>query len=354
MRDLLMPEIKTITPSDQSAWDSYVVSHEQGGPYLAYSWKKAVETAYGHKTVYLASYTGNTISGVLPLVYIKPPFFSGRLVSLPFCDYGGILAQNHETADALLHHAKNLAATIRAELEIRCPGSCPAIEKQKGFIRVTNKSRMILELPGSANRLWTGFKSKLRSQVKRPAKDGLVARIGGKNFKNEFYPVFSANMRDLGSPVHSGKWIDSVMDAFGEKARIGVVFKNGLPVAAGILLFYKNTATVPWASTLREYNHFSPNMLLYWSFLEYASDSGYRLFDFGRSTPGEGTYAFKKQWGAMPTPLFWYRSGGGDIYPKNHAGKDGPWRQAAVRTWQRLPIVVTNAMGPCLRKYIDR
>ena len=47
-------------------------------------------------------------------------------------------------------------------------------------------------------------------------------------------------------------------------------------------------------------------MLLYWTFLAFAADNGYGQFDFGRSTPGEGTYRFKSQWGAEPHQLYWY------------------------------------------------
>jgi hypothetical protein len=94
----------------------------------------------------------------------------------------------------------------------------------------------------------------------------------------------------------------------------------------------RETLEIPWASTLRAANPDSPNMLLYWKLLEYAVEAGYRRFDFGRSTPGEGTFAFKRQWGAEPVPLHWYywlRDGGPlpELNPKN------PKYQLAIRAW---------------------
>ena len=146
------------------------------------------------------------------------------------------------------------------------------------------------------------------------------------------------------------------MSAYGKRALICIVYKDAFPVGAGLVLTHKQTVTIPWASTHKEFNRLSPTMLLYWTLLKYAVDHGNRFFDFGRSTPGEGTYAFKKQWGARPTSLFWYRYGS-DTYDKGENkftdGKNG-LRSSVEKIWQRMPLSVANVVGPQLRKYIDK
>jgi hypothetical protein len=92
-------------------------------------------------------------------------------------------------------------------------------------------------------------------------------------------------------------------------------------------------------------------MLLYWHALEFACDRGFREFDFGRSTPHEGTYRFKEQWGAKPYPLNWYYwlPNGREmpqVNPKN------PKYRTAIAVWQRLPLSVTRLIGPGIVKYI--
>jgi len=62
---------------------------------------------------------------------------------------------------------------------------------------------------------------------------------------------------------------------------------------------------VPWASALREANPLSANVLLYWHMLKFSIERGFKVFDFGRSTPDAGTFHFKKQWGAEPLELVW-------------------------------------------------
>jgi FemAB-related protein (PEP-CTERM system-associated) len=320
---------------------------------LTTAWKQAVETSYGHKTFYLGAFDDNRLVGVLPLVLIKPPLGYRCLVSLPYCDYGGLLADTSVIARVLLDEAIDQAAQLQAVLEIRVPEPCPVLEQAVGFYQATDKCRMVLELPQSAATLWDGFKSKLRSQVSRAMKHRLVHRIGGKELLQDFYLVFSRNMRDMGSPVHSMKWLHAVLVAFGDAAKVGVVYKGAFPVAAGIVLTHGFYATGPWASSLREFNSLSPNMLLYWSFLKYASDRGIKFFDFGRSTPGGGTHVFKRQWGAEPLPLYWFRQGVVGA-KKVRPGVDVPQRSLLEWSWKKLPVAVANFLGPPIRKYVSR
>jgi len=347
-----MPQIKTITSADYHAWDQYILSHPLGGVYLSTPWKQAIELGYGHETFYLTAYEKEAIIGVLPLALIRPPFGKAGLVSLPYCDHGGLLADDVKTAESLLDSALALVREHRAGLEIRNSSASDHFRFPQGFAPATDKCRMVLELPSSSDLLWSGFKSKLRSQIKKPSKEGLVARLGQAEILPDFYRVFSRNMRDLGSPVHSIRWIKSVIESFGQAAKVCVVYKDDTPAAGGIILMHAQTATVPWASALREYSRFSPNMLFYWTCLEFAADNGFRFFDFGRSTPGEGTYAFKEQWGARPVPLAWYSLAG--VGRANGAARGkGSFRRASEKIWQNLPLAAANALGPRLRKYID-
>jgi hypothetical protein len=90
-------------------------------------------------------------------------------------------------------------------------------------------------------------------------------------------------------------------------------------------------------------------MLLYWNFLSFAADNGYHYFDFGRSTPGEGTYKFKQQWGADPVPLAWI-----DLLNSSSVAKNGSGLRAQVeKVWQKLPVSVATMVGSQLRRYID-
>ena len=342
-------QIRTATENDQPVWDTYVLNHPEGLSYQLFAWKRAVKKAYGHDAHYLLAEEGSEICGILPLIDFRIPFFGSSLISLPYCDAGGILADSPEIGRELLQNATSFAEESGSKCQIR---STVAIESE--LSSNTNKVRMLLELPTDSKQLQAGLKAKLRSQVKKPIRDGLTANLGGAELLTQFHKVFAENMRDLGSPVHSYRWLEAVVAAYGEHCRVAVVYTaEGIPAAAGIVLLHKNTVSIPWASALRKYNRLNPNMLLYWTFLSFSADNGYCCFDFGRSTPGEGTYRFKEQWGAKPHSLHWYDYPSIEYSPEEQPTRPATVRQFVESIWQKLPLGLANSLGPRLRKYIS-
>jgi FemAB-related protein (PEP-CTERM system-associated) len=345
------PHIRPATDSDQISWDNYVLMHPKGTAYQLFAWGKAVEHAYGFQRIYLIAENESKVCGVFPAIHFRVPLIGTRLISLPYCDAGGLLADVDEIAQDLWRQMVAIAKERRCSCKIRSGFSLPFAGENR-----TDKVRMVLDLPETSEQLMDGFKSKLRSQIRKPLRDGLNAKIGNGELVEDFYEVFVKNMRDLGSPVHSRQWIEAVIDDYGERARIAVVYTSGgIPAAAGIILLHSQTVVIPWASALRCFNHLNANMLLYWTLLAFAADNGFTRFDFGRSTPGEGTWRFKEQWGAAPQPLFWYEAG---TRAKSCAREQGNSlsarrRHLAAALWSMLPAAGTRRLGPWIRKYIS-
>jgi FemAB-related protein (PEP-CTERM system-associated) len=273
---------------------------------------------------------------------------------------GGIISDNREISVFLINEAVRFGLKKAASIiEFRHQKPLEFIhsnffECSAGRFPIstnTEKIRMILELPESSDKLLKSFKSKLRSQIKKPIKEGLRAAIGKKELLNDFYRVFTINMRDLGSPVHSRKLFENVLTEFDQDANIVVVYHGKEPVAGSVIIGFKDILENPWASSLRKYSRLSPNMLLYWTMLEHACDHGYRYFDFGRSTHGEGTYKFKEQWGAKPHPLYWYTIHLDGSAESGKAVEKSKF-DLAIKYWKMLPVAVTKVLGPRIRKNI--
>ncbi len=378
-------QVKRVGNSELSDWDAYVKSHPSGSIYHLSGWSIIVEKTYGHEIFRLVAFdendvagaktsptagqcvpahpeqTGrNKIFGVLNLVRLKHPIFGRSLISLPFFDFSGILADSQEVTAALIREAIRLGEKLKvSEIELRNlellewnPVTEAENYSKNSSVRTqSNKVRMVLELPDSPGALMKSFKSKLRSQIRRPQKEGLIAQLGGLDLLEDFYSVFATNMRDLGSPVHSKRFIETTLKVFPENARIVVVYKGKLPLACSLIAGFKNTLENPWASSLRQYGRLSPNMLLYWAMLEYACDNGFQRFDFGRSSPDEGTYKFKEQWGAKPVPLYWQYISLNGKTTGNSISEDSKF-QLASEIWKRLPVTLTKVIGPRIRKHI--
>ena len=351
-----MFSVRLANDTDREKWNAYVSSNPEAGPYHLFEWRTAVEKGYGHKGYYLiAEGEDGEFQGVLPLICMKFPWGQKSLVSLPYCDYAGPLG-NEEAMKALIKEALILGKNLRVQgLELRFSEEPIWLndDSKLGPRGFHSKARMILQLPKSSNELWSRFKPKLRSQIKRPQKEGLNAEIGREDLLGHFYNVFKLNMHRLGSPVHDRRWFEYLLQAYGERARVGVVrLKNGASVAGGIILTLGRKSCVPWASSLREYNSLAPNMLLYYQFLAWSAENGFNQFDFGRSTPGEGTYRFKEQWGSAPHPLHWYKFGFNGVPAPEMASKSSA-RDKVAFIWSKLPMPITTFLGPKLRKYIS-
>jgi FemAB-related protein (PEP-CTERM system-associated) len=159
-------------------------------------------------------------------------------------------------------------------------------------------------------------------------------------------------MRDLGTPVYSPRLFAETLRAFGADACIVIVSsKDAGPMAGAVAVSFRDTTLVPWASSLREFRHLCPNMLLYWTLLERATLERRRVFDFGRSSPGGGTHQFKLQWGAGESPLFWEYAMLGQRALPDHSPTN-PKFSAMIALWQRLPMPIANAIGPAIVRNI--
>jgi FemAB-related protein (PEP-CTERM system-associated) len=276
---------------------------------------------------------------------LRSRLFGDFMVSMPFVNYGGALAGSEDVVRALMEQACHRANELGVEhIEFR------DMENRSSWYPVrTDKVIMERVLPKSDEDLWLSFDTKLRAQVKRAAKESVEVVWGGDELLPLFYRVFSRNMRDLGTPVYGRGFFQAVLAAFPNSARVIVVNFRNEAAAAALLLGHRERIEIPWASSIRDYNRYGVNMLMYWEALRMATREGYRVFDFGRSTLDSGTFRFKKQWGAKPVPLYWhYWLREGCAMPQ--LTPNSPKFRVAVRIWQRLPLFVTTFLGPGIVK----
>jgi FemAB-related protein (PEP-CTERM system-associated) len=263
---------------------------------------------------------------------------------MPFVNYGGPLGTEagiRALAGEAVSMAQNdgvklLELRSRIPLDLDLPAS-------------HRKITVVLDLPEKATTLFKGFDSKLRSQIRRPQKEGVTVRFGPDQIE-PFFTVFSRHMRDLGTPTQSIALFRRIAARFPEDSLFACAYYAGKPVAGGCGFTFGNEFEMTWASSLREYSRQAPNMLLYWACMERAIEHGARRFNFGRCSPGTGTHRFKSQWGGRDEPLWWYglsaKSEVTTPSPNSGAYRFGP------RIWRQLPASVATAFGPSIVRFI--
>lgn len=326
---------------DDIEWNQYVNNHIAATCYHNAEWKRIYEESFHHETHYIGvrDKTG-ALGGVLPLVHVTSRLFEPQLVSLPFVNYGGALVGGEEAEKALLSRADSIAEDL----------SCRHLELRETFTRPNmperqHKVTLYRELPSTDEQFESSLGSKVRAQCKRALRADAKAFVGGREQLDNFYQVFSRNMRDVGTPVLSKDFFHRILTAFELNTFIVTVCIDGEPVAAAFLIGHNDALEVPWASSLRKHNKLSVNMLLYRNIFKEAISRNYRFFDFGRSSVDSPTYQYKRQWGALPLQLYWhYWLNGHNTIPDS---LDTNLKYRVLRKgWQCSPVWVTNWIGP--------
>lgn len=327
--------------ADAERWQAFVNSHPGCTNYHRWNWKTVIEKSFDWPTFYLAAIEGKELRGILPIVWQKSWLFGSFLTSMPFLNAGGIVAESDSIQQALLHEGIGLAKRIGAKhLELR-----QREDHQFSLPARTNKVTVVLSVEQDSERMWKALSTKMRTKIRKSMSFGLSAEFGGLELLDDFYRVFSKNMRDLGTPVYGRNFFSEILRTFPLDTHLCVVRREGVPVATSFLSGFRDRIEAVWSSSDREYLSLKPNFYLYWNLLCFAGQRGYRLFDFGRSSKGSGTHEFKLQWGGKTIPLHWvYWLSEGRNLPQ--INPENPKYRMSILAWRRLPLAVTKAIGP--------
>ena len=190
--------LQPLADKDAAAWDSFVASHPRSSVYHLSTWRRIIDEVFHHESHYLGAWTEDAeLVGVLQLVRLRSRLFGDYAVSMPYFNYGGALGRTTAIEALLMREATEIAGHLgMSHIEFR------DTHAREGWTQVrTDKVIMVLRLPDTVDALWQGLGSKLRAQIKRPMKEGACTVFGGSELLDEFYAVFTRNMRDLGTPV---------------------------------------------------------------------------------------------------------------------------------------------------------
>ncbi len=339
------PEVQRLTPELEGAWDAFVHTHPEGTFFHRAGWREVLQRAFGHRTHYLVARAGGEVRGVLPLAEVKSLLFGHALVSTPFCVYGGIVAADEKAKSAL----ERAACALARELEV-------------DHLEMRNRRRQHPDWP--VKDLYVTFRKaiaadsepnmlaiprKQRAMVRKGVQKGLRAEIDANPHRH--YAMYSESLRNLGTPVFSKRYLATLQDVFGADCEILTVM-HGDEAVASVLSFYFRDEVLPYygGGTLAA-RGVSGNDFMYWSVMERAREGGRRLFDYGRSKRGTGSYDFKTYWGFEPEPLFYEyflvkQAEMPNLSPTN------PKYEAMIKLWRRMPLALTQLIGPRLAKYL--
>jgi FemAB-related protein (PEP-CTERM system-associated) len=338
--------IRPYQNKDRQPWDDYVMSHPDGTVFHLTQWKQVVEEAFGHPSFYLLAENGKGIIGILPMFQIKSRLFGNFMVSVPFAELGGPLADSPFVLDRLLEQAQSLARAQGVDyLEMKnaeSVGDYPTKDLYFNFSR---------ELDPDPEVNLAAIPRKQRAMVRKGAKSGLTHETG-HHLLPEFYEMMARSYHSLGTPIFAQRFFSKFLDAFGEMSDLLVVRSPEKEPVAGVLTFYYKDRVMPfYAGSRIEARALAPNDYMYWQLMKDGCERGYRVFDYGRSKADTGSFSFKKHWGFEPRQLaYQYMLIKAEEMP--NLSPTNPKYRKKIEMWRRMPFGLTKILGPPLAKYL--
>jgi len=332
--------VKEFASGDAVRWDAFVERCADATFFHRSGWRQVIESVFRHQTHYLYAERAGEIVGILPLAHVTTLLFGSSLASLPFCTYGGAAVIDPEARGALHRRARELAASLAvSHLELRYREVTePDWPRQDLYVAFRK------DLLADVDDKMTPLPFKRRNKVRKAEKFGLTSIIDESI--DRFFALFADNAHQHGTPTLPKRYFMQLKETFGEDCEIITVLDTQGRGASTIMAFYfRDEVMSYYAGETRAARDLAANDFKYWALMRRAHERGCRVFDFGRSKRGTGSFEFKRTWGFEPTPLHYeYYLLKGNAIPQHNPMN--PKYRALIACWQRLPLPVANVLGP--------
>ena len=332
--------IEPLQDDATAAWDRFVQEAPEATFFHRAGWKAVVERGFGHVCHFLQAKRAGRITGVLPLVQVSSRLFGNALISNAHCVYGGPIATDPASLEALDRAAAQLGRQLRVDyLEYRLRHASTRSWVRNSALYATFRKQLAAD-PASNLR---AVPRKRRAMVRKAQALGLRSEIDTDI--GRFYPLYAQSVHNLGTPPYPPAYFRALLEVFGSDCEILTVMHDAQPVAS-VLSFRFRDEVLPYHSgASAAARRCAASDFMYWELMRRGCERGARVFDFGRSKVGTGAFEYKRIWGFDPEPLHHEYlllrvAEMPNLNPLN------PRYAFLIAVWRRLPLFIANALGP--------
>ena len=341
-------EIKQFSQKYEKKWDEIVINNNESTYCHQIGWKNVIEETYRLNSCYLlAENDVGAVVGILPMFIVKDIFFGKRMISLPFVPLGGICCETDDIRDALINETINMGTDHNVDYcEIR------SLTDQKYFDEFKDTNTYVtsvLSLDDTPENTLKSMARNKRKNIYKSERGNLEYNYfsDNQNTFNDFYKIYSQNMKRLGTPQHSEDFFQNILKYL--NADIIGVYKDNECQYSAIVILFKESMIDFTSSALIESRKFFVTDFGVWNLILKAHDMDLRYFDFGRSVRDSENWESKRRWGAKTIDLNYY-------YPLSqnlNVSKLNPSKYNKIaKIWSKLPSAITSQIGPILRSRI--
>ena len=338
-------DIKLLEPDAYRRWDAFVEAHGDATFFHRAGWQEVLKKAFGFPTYFLYAEQDGDITGILPLAQVKSWLFGNALVSTPFCVYGGVVSRDEASKQALVKAACEHAEALQVDyLELRHRQQQLPDWPHKDLYVTFRKS-----ISSDPDENLKAIPRKQRAVVRKAIAQALPTRNDQQI--DDFYHAYSSSVRNLGTPVYSRKYFRTLLEVFPDETDILTITHEEAVVTSVMSFYFKDEVLPYYGGGTALARKLKGNDYMYWQLMNQAVDRGVRTFDYGRSKQGTGAFSFKKNWGFEPESLYYEyylvkAAAMPDMSPLN------PKYQLMIKTWQKLPLWLSQLIGPMVSRYL--
>ena len=188
---------------------------------------------------------------------------------------------------------------------------------------------------------------KQRAMVRKGIKAGLKGDLD--EGVERLFAAYSDSVHRLGTPVFSKRYFQVLREVFGNDCEVLTISQNGQLVASVMSFYFRDEVLPYYGGGTAAAREVAGNDFMYWDLMRRACERGIRVFDYGRSKRGTGSFDFKKNWGFEPQPLHYeYLLVKGRRVPERNPLN--PKYSLFIKLWQRMPLSFANFIGPHIVK----
>ena len=307
---------KVVTEDMIPAYEAFVQSHPKGHFCQSVLWAKQ-KPMWKWEAVVSTDGEGR-IKGSLAVLIRKVPGTPFTLMYAcrgPVCDL-----DDGETLRDLIQGARQLAKRYHSyaiKIDPDVPSSNTAFTKLltdqgfqitgggKNFEAVQPKYVFRLDVEGKTEEeLMAAFHQKTRYNLRLAIKKGVEVRLCGKEAVGEFTRIMRITGQRDGFVTRQEGYFAAMLDNLGEHCRLYMAYSGDEAIAGTLAIHYGDKVWYLYGASSNEHRNLMPNYLLQWRMIQWAVETGCRIYDFrgvsGDLTPDNplyGLYQFKKGFG---------------------------------------------------------
>lgn len=331
-------------------WDRLVSCHPAANTFHTSSWSNVLQATYRHRPHYLQFSNRGSLVALLPLMEVDSLFRKKRAISLPFSDLCQPLIFDHAFAPAVFEHVTRIAKERDwSYVEFRGGGLVP--DSARPAVEFHQHE---LDLRGGPEEVLAAARGSVRQAIRKAGRSDVTVEVSRSGEAMQtFFDLHVTTRKRHGLPPQPFAFFSHIQKEIIERDMGFIVLASfqKQPVSAIVFFSWGKTAFYKFGASDKRFQDLRPNNLAMWEGIRTACLGGCERLHFGRSSLGnEGLRRFKLSWGAVESPLAYYR----------YDPASGQWGSTMDRTeglythiFRRTPQAFNRLAGRLLYSHLD-